>query len=186
MDQGWGLPTGQGPLLLYLAAMVGTLWLLYQARRIFWLFALLALPGTFCHEACHWVVGKLLNGRPVHFTILPRREVRGFVLGAVAFEHLRWYNAFFIGMAPLLLLPLAYGLLLWRLARQPALDWPEAGIVFLLANLLFGALPSWKDVRIAVRSPIGWLLLGGALAWGWMRFARPAPASPVTAGPAAR
>jgi hypothetical protein len=167
-----GLPL----VLVYLAGLAAMLWVLNQAKRSFWLCALLALPGTLCHETCHWLVGSLLNAQPVHFTVLPRREGHGFVLGAVAFRHLRWYNAFFVGLAPLLLLPLAYGLLLWRLGSQPALGWPEAAMLFLLANLVFAALPSWQDLRIAARSPIGWLLLAGALGWGWWRFTQPAPA----------
>lgn len=163
MDQAFAVG-GRGSMLIYLAAVAGTLWLLNQARRFFWLFSLLVLPGTFCHELCHWLLGKLLNGRPVRFTLIPRREGRGFVLGSVALSHLRWYNAFFIGLAPLLLLPLAYGIFLWRLGRNPSLGWSEAGVVFLLANLVFAAVPSWQDLRIAARSPIGWLLLAGVLA----------------------
>jgi hypothetical protein len=169
---------GLSLVLVYLAGLAAMLWVLNQAKRSFWLCALLALPGTLCHEACHWLVGRLLNAQPVQFTVLPRREGHGFVLGAVAFRHLRWYNAFFVGMAPLLLLPLAYGLLLWRLGSQPALGWPEAAMLFLLANLVFAALPSWQDVRIASRSPIGWLLLAGVLAWGWWRFTQSTPAGP--------
>ena len=157
----------------YLAAMVALLWLLKQARRSFWLISLLALPGTFGHEACHWLIGKLLNGQPQRFSVRPRREGRGFVLGSVGFGNLRWYNAFFIGLAPLLLVPLAGVLLLWRLGSQPRLDWLEATLAFLLANLLFAALPSWQDCRIAARSPLGWLLLAAALAWSWLRYVRP-------------
>lgn len=176
MDLTWGLETAsRGVVLGFLGGTAAMLWLLNQARRSFWLFSLLVLPGTFCHELCHWVVGHLLNGRPVHFTVLPRREGRGFVLGAVALANLRWYNAFFIGLAPLLLLPAAYGLLLWRLGGKPVVGWPEAVTVFLLANLIFGAIPSWQDLRIAARSPLGWLLLAGALGWGWMRVGRASP-----------
>lgn len=170
---------GTGSVILYLGSMAAMLWLLNQAKRSFWLFSLLALPGTFCHETCHWIVGKLLKGCPKHFTVLPRREGHGFVLGSVAFANLRWYNGFFIGLAPLGLLPLVYGLLLWRLRSHPALDWSEAGIAFLLANLLFAAMPSWQDLRIAARSPIGWLLLAGVLVWGWLRFAKRDPSGPV-------
>ncbi|GLH72773.1 hypothetical protein GETHLI_12750 [Geothrix limicola] len=171
----WGPWAGGSALpYVYLAAMALMLWLLNQARRSFWLCALLAWPGTVCHEACHWLVGRLLNGQPVHFTVLPRREGRGFVLGSVALRNLRWYNAFFVGLAPLILLPLAYGLLLWRLGRQPAFGWAEACIVFLLANLVFASVPSWQDLRVAARSPVGWLLLAGALGWGWMRYGAPA------------
>ncbi|WP_243303657.1 hypothetical protein [Geothrix oryzisoli] len=178
MDHGWGLGagSGQGPALAYLAGMAAALWLLNQAKRSFWLFSLLVLPGTVCHELCHWAVGHLLNGRPVRFTVLPRREGRGLVLGAVTLSNLRWYNAFFIGLAPLALLPAAYGLLRWRLGDHPVLGWPEAAMVFFLANLVFGSVPSWQDLRIAARSPIGWVLLVGALVWGWMRVGKtPAP-----------
>ena len=176
MEHVWGLGGGSRHVALgYLAAMAAMLWLLNQARRSFWLVSLLALPGTFCHELCHWLVGTLLNGQPLRFTVLPRREGRGYVLGSVALGNLRWYNAFFIGLAPLLLLPLAYGLFLWRLGERPQFGWPEAGMVFLLANLLFAALPSWQDLRIAARSPIGWLLLVGGLAWGGRKLLLPAP-----------
>lgn len=180
MDPSKAWPAGgAGPFLIYLAGMAVILWGLNQARRSFWLFSLLALPGTVCHEVCHWLVGALLNGQPARFTVIPRREGRGFVLGAVALRNLRWYNAFFIGLAPLLLLPLAYGLLLWRLGCHSGLGWSEVGIAFLLANLVFGALPSWPDLRIAARSPVGWLLLAGGLAWGWFRVGRSAQAQGV-------
>lgn len=159
------LPHMRSSTLVYLGATAAVLWLMNQARRSFWLVSLLALPGTFCHEACHWVAGWLLNGQPVRFTVIPRREGRGYVLGSVHFANLRWYNAFFVGMAPLIMLPLAYGLFIWRMAARPTIGWSEAAIVFLLANLVFGSVPSWQDVRIAARSPFGWLLLAGGLAW---------------------
>ena len=173
---GWtGWHAVDGRLLAYLAGTAAGLWLLHRARGSFWLLSLLALPGTLCHEAAHWLLGKLLNGRPVRFTVVPRREGRGYVLGAVAFANLRWYNAFFIGLAPLLLLPLAWGILRWRLGGHPTLGWPEAALVFLLANLVFAAVPSGQDLRIAGRSPLGWLLLAGMLGWGWHRLAMSSP-----------
>lgn len=171
---------GPGPVLL--ASTAAGLWLLAKARRSFWLCALLALPGTVCHELSHWAVGRLLGGRPVRFTVIPRREGRGFTLGAVAFANLRWYNAFFIGLAPLLLLPAAWALFRWRLGGRLALGWPELALGFLLANLVFAAVPSGQDLRIAARSPVAWLLLAGGLGWaGWRltgRKAAPRPAVP--------
>lgn len=161
--------TGQGmALAAYGVGLAVVLWAMNQARRSFWVFSLLVLPGTFCHELCHWVVGKALNGQPARFTILPRRQGRSWLLGAVTFSNLRWYNAFFVGLAPLALLGVAVGFLWFRLGGVPRAlgGWDAAG-VYLLANLLFGALPSGQDLRIAARSPVGWLLLAGALAWGW-------------------
>jgi hypothetical protein len=148
-------------------------------RRFFWAFTLLALPGTLAHETLHFLTGLLLNGGPVHFTLVPKREANGWAMGSVTFKHLTWYNAFFVGMAPLLLLPAAYGLVLWRLQAPPMPTWQEALGVYLIANLIHGSLPSWQDLKIAARSPVGWILLAGALAWGWHAWQtgwRPAPA----------
>lgn len=164
---GWGSETGV--MAAYVAAVAAGLWALWQARRIHWLVALLALPGTLAHEACHWLLGKLLNGQPTRFTVWPRWEGRGLVLGAVAFANLRWYNAFFVGLAPLALLPAAYALFRWRLASQPTFRGSEAALAFLIANLIFAAVPSGQDLRIAARSPVGWLLLAAGLAWAWVR-----------------
>ena len=178
----WQAPPAHALTLIYLGALAAALWVMNQARRSLLLLSLLALPGTFCHELCHWVVGKVLNGQPVHFTVIPRREGRGYVLGSVGFVNLRWYNAFFVGMAPLLLLPAAYLLFLWRLGARPVLGWPEAAMVFLLASLVFGAIPSVQDLRIAGRWPLGWLLLAGGLFWVWWSYShrphrRPAASS---------
>lgn len=155
--------------LAYLAMLVGMLLVFQRLKGSFLLFSLLVLPGTFCHELCHLCVGTLLKARPTRFTLLPKREGHGYVMGSVAFASVRWYNAFFLGMAPLLLLPLAYGLLTWRLDGHAAITWREGLILYLIANLLYAALPSWQDCRIAARSPVGWLLLAAAGAFGWHR-----------------
>jgi len=181
----WQAPPAHARTLIYLLALAAALWVMNQARRSFWLLSLLALPGTFCHELCHWVVGKVLNGQPVHFTVIPRREGRGYVLGSVGFVNLRWYNAFFVGMAPLLLLPAAYLLFLWRLGARPVLGWPEAAMVFLLASIVFGAIPSVQDLRIAGRWPLGWFLLAGVLCWVWWSYSH-RPHRHPTASSAAR
>ncbi len=157
-----GHPT---PTLLALGAMVLALGVLHLARRSFLLAALVSLPGTLAHELCHWLVGALLNGQPRSFSVLPRRQGRSLVLGEVGFAHLRWFNAPFVGLAPLLLLPLAYGIFRWKLQAPQSFGWPEAGMAFLVANLLVSSLPSGQDLRIAARSPLGWLLLAAGLAW---------------------
>jgi hypothetical protein len=154
----------------YLASVVAVLLGLHALRRVFWVFSLVVLPGTFAHETCHFLLGVLLRGGPVSFNLLPRREGTGWVMGSVSFNRLRWYNAFFIGLAPLLLLPAAYALALWRLGGQPGFRWQEALAVYLIANLAYASLPSWQDVRIAARSPIGWLLLAAGLGWLWHRL----------------
>jgi len=161
---------------LYLGALVALLLLFQRLKRFFWLFSLAILPGTFCHELCHLCVGGLLNGKPARFTLLPRREGTTWVMGSVAFAHVRWYNAFFLGLAPLLLLPVAWAMLTWRL-RGASFAWGELLWAYAIANLVYAALPSWQDLRIAARSPIGWVLLGAALVYAWFRWQAPRPTS---------
>ena len=161
--------------LTYLAILVGLLLVFQRLKGSFLPFALLVLPGTFCHELCHLCVGAPLRGRPKNFTILPKRAGQGYVMGSVTFANVRWYNAFFLGMAPLLLLPAAYGLLVWRLRGHPTLNWSEGLALYLIANLIYAALPSWQDCKIAARSPIGWLLLAAAAAFGYYRWHSPNP-----------
>jgi hypothetical protein len=157
----------QVPPWAFLGAVLAVVVLFRWFRRFFWIFSVLVLPGTLAHEGCHLAFGLLLNGKPAGFSLLPRREAKGWVMGSVTFSHLTWYNAFFIGMAPLLLLPGAYALIRWRLGGHPVFGWPEALAVYLIANLVYAALPSWQDCKQAARSPIGWLLLAGGIAWGW-------------------
>jgi hypothetical protein len=159
--------------LFYIAILVGVLLLFQRMKRFFLLFSLLVLPGTFCHELCHLCAGGLLKGRPRNFTVLPRQEGNGYVMGSVTFANVRWYNAFFLGMAPLLLLVLAYALLVWRLKGHPTLNWGEGLSLYFIANLIYASLPSWQDLRIAARSPIGWILLAALAAYGWHRFHSP-------------
>ncbi|BDU76924.1 hypothetical protein [Mesoterricola sediminis] len=167
------------PEWAYVALIAAALFGLHALRRAFWLFALLTLPGTLAHETCHLVLGLLLRAQPSGFTVVPRREGRGWAMGSVSFARIRWYNAFFVGVAPLLLLPAAYGLLRWRLGAHPGIGWPEALAIFAIANLVYASVPSWQDLRIAARSPIGWLLLAGGLAWGWHTLRQPRPLRPA-------
>jgi len=173
---------GNGTAWLFLGAVVVMLALFNWSRRFFWVFSLLVLPGTLAHELCHLLLGLLLNGQPAGFNLIPRRSGRGWEMGSASFSHMTWYNAFFVGMAPLLLLPAAYFLLRWRLGGVPVFGWQEALAVYLIANLAYASLPSWQDCRIAARSPIGWLLLAAGAAWGWHHYqAGPRPAAAAAA-----
>jgi len=75
----------------------------------------------------------------------------------------RWYNGLVIGLAPLLLLPVAAALLLWRSRTGADLALTELPWLYLIACLAYASLPSWQDLRVAAAS--SWLLivLAGAL-----------------------
>lgn len=157
------------PIAFWLGALVAALWLLRAMRRIYWGFSLLLLPGTFAHELSHLLTGWLLNGKPVSFSLIPRRRAGGIELGSVGFRNLRWYNAFFVGVAPLLLLPLAWVLLKPHLLGSFRFDWINSLWLYFIACLIQASLPSGQDLRIAARSPVGWALLAAGLAYAWMR-----------------
>jgi hypothetical protein len=154
---------------IWLGALAATMGLLRAVRRFWWGFSLILLPGTLAHELCHLVTGWLLNGHPVNVSLLPKRQGRSVILGSVGFRNLRWYNAFFVGMAPLLLAPLAWWALERLLQKTFALGWLNVLWLYLIACLVQAALPSGQDLRIAARSPVGWVLLAASLAWGLRR-----------------
>lgn len=81
----------------------------YATYSSMWMSALVNIPGTFLHELMHYLVGSLLNARPVNFTIFPQRNLDGdYVMGSVGFSNITFYNAVPSAMAPLLLLPIAF------------------------------------------------------------------------------
>jgi hypothetical protein len=103
-------------------------------------------------------------GRPSGISVWPRRTPRGYVLGSARFANVRWFNAGVIGLAPLLLLlPLAVGVLAWRLHAWQALRPAEVAWAYLIATLLYACLPSWQDIKVALVSR--WLFVALAAAY---------------------
>ena len=150
------------PAAPYLAAVVILMLLLIAARRLGALFLVTSFPVTVAHELTHLLAGLLSNGRPSQLRLLPRRSAHGYVLGSVTCSNVRWYNGLVIGLAPLLLLPVAVGLLLWRTRAGPGLTLAELPWAYLIACLAHASLPSWQDLRVAAAS--SWLLIAVALA----------------------
>lgn len=142
---------------IYIGVVLGFVLLLYLLRRSMVLLSLAAFPGTLLHELLHFSVGLLLFGRPSGFSVVPRRVTHGYALGSVRFANVRWYNGCFIGLAPLLMLPLALWLLTWRMHGLQALQVQEIAWAYLLATLVYASLPSWPDIKVAAAS--SWMLL---------------------------
>jgi hypothetical protein len=154
------------PGQFYLAVVLALIVLLALGRRLGPVFFITAFPATLAHELTHLVFGWLSNGRPAGLRLLPRRSARGYVLGSVTCNNVRWYNGLFIGLAPLALLPFALLLFRWRVHTAAAMEAAELAWVYAIACLALAALPSWQDLRVAFAS--SWLLLLMALsAAGW-------------------
>jgi hypothetical protein len=148
---------------IYIGVVLGFVLLLTLLRRSVVLLSVAAFPGTLLHEVLHFIVGLLLFGRPSGFSVIPRRVAHGYALGSVRFTNVRWYNGCFIGLAPLLMLPLALWLFAWRMHGLHAPQIQEIAWAYLLATLIYASLPSWPDLKVAASS--SWLLLLAAGAY---------------------
>lgn len=128
--------------------------------------ALFVLPGTFVHELLHFVVGLVLNARPVSFSVWPRRSGPStWTMGSVGFANVRWYNGAAVGLAPLLApaaaLWLAPDAARWTLGLADLKYWA------LTAPVLAMCLPSWADIRICLHSAVP---ISALLALAYWRF----------------
>lgn len=130
-----------------------------------------ALPGTMLHELSHLVVAAVTGGRPVGFTIIPRREGGArWVLGSVTISNPSPVAALPSALAPLLLNAVAYYLYVGWSGWFPA-DLLHTLFMYVAIYLFsYSSIPSGQDLKVAVSRPGGVLLYGGAAAlcfWRW-------------------
>lgn len=144
-----GLSSAQ--IMSVLLLLAGAALLIRMTRNIT-VYALLALPGTALHESAHALVGLLLGAKPCSFSLLPKSLGNNrWQLGSVSFTRLRWWNAPWVAMAPLLLAPLAiWGALHYTAPAIESGQWLTAfGLSALGAVVLQAAWPSQKDLEVA-------------------------------------
>lgn len=152
-------------LLLYLSPSLVLAIVFHFAARRAPVFFVFYLSGTILHELAHFLVGVLTNARPVAFSVVPRRTAADqWRLGQVSFANIRWYNAAFVGLAPLLILavPLLAGWYRMDAAGMPG--WEDAAIAVLIAPAFLSFMPSTVDLLIALRS-WPYALAGATYAW---------------------
>ena len=158
----------------YLAVVIVTAALLHYLRRMPRFFSLMSLPGTIGHELLHFLVGTLTLAKPVKVSLIPKFHRDGSAtLGFVMFSNIRWYNALWVGFAPLLALPAAVWLVYYRSAQIPPLSMPELAWSYVAASLMVSCLPSRADVGIVLSKPAGLMFyLGSAaiLCWTWLKM----------------
>ena len=158
---------------IYLVAVTAIAIALHWMRRMPRFFSLLSLPGTVGHEVLHFLVGTVTLAKPIKASLLPTFHRDGSAtLGYVRFANIRWYNALFVGFAPLLALPFALALVYFRAAQVPPWSWAELAWGYVAANLAYSCTPSRADVDIVLSKPFGLLAWIGAFtgfAWWWLR-----------------
>ena len=130
------------------------------------------LPGTVLHELSHLLVAAVTGGRPVGFSIIPRREGSGrWRLGSVTVSRPGTLSALPSGLAPLALNVAAYYIYLeWP--TWFGRDLPHTLLMYLVVYLFcYSSIPSGQDLKVAFSRPSGVLLYGGVAA-GWWYFLR--------------
>lgn len=158
----------------YLAIVIATAALLHYLRRMPRFFSLASLPGTIGHELLHLLIGTLTLAKPVKVSLIPKFHRDGSAtLGYVRFSNIRWYNALWVGAAPLLALPAAIWLVYYRSAQIPPLAWRELAWSYVAASLIYSCLPSSTDVEMVLSKPIGfafYLASAVLLTSAWLRM----------------
>ncbi|MEO8005326.1 MAG: hypothetical protein ABI771_10505 [Betaproteobacteria bacterium] len=153
----------------YLAVVIVVAALLHHLRAMPRFFSLVSLPGTIGHELLHFLVGTLTLARPVRVSLLPKFHRDGSAtLGYVMFSNIRWYNALWVGFAPLLALPAAIALVYYRATLVPPLNATELAWCYVAASLTYSCLPSRADLDIVLSKPVGlaiYALCVAALIW---------------------
>jgi hypothetical protein len=128
-----------------------------------WIYALVALPGTALHEFSHFLVALLLGGSPSFPSLVPvRTEARTWHLGHVRFQP-GFVRSMFVGMAPLLLAPLAWW---WATTLLTHSAWPIYALhAWIVAAQVQAFGPSKTDWKLALPALAVLVPLALVLAW---------------------
>lgn len=145
-----GLPTGAYGVY---AVLFVTTYGLVRCSLHPTVFALVAWPGTVAHELSHFLVGKILGGKPSSMSLWPKSLGNGrWQLGSVSFTDLKWWNAPWTALAPMLLAPVSLLLVLtWLYPAWLAGDLRSAALaLYVCATLLQASWPSSQDFEVAL------------------------------------
>lgn len=127
----------------------------YIKSRSTWMYILVLLPSTLLHEVSHWLVALLLGARPSFPSIIPKKDKEGWILGSVRFT-LNPLTAALIALAPLWLLGGFVAFMLLEGWHESAEWW----VGVLMGNMIVGSFPSRADWSIALKNPLGLLVVG--------------------------
>lgn len=162
----WGQALPPGAVACLVALLIVTVCLV-RAGFHPTVFALIAWPGTTAHELSHALIGGLLGAKPASFSLLPKNLGEGrWQLGAVGFTNLRWWNAPWTALAPMLLAPMSISLATeWAYPVFADGDILGGGWRLLLCALFLQAsCPSSVDLKVAAP---GLAVLAGLVVFLW-------------------
>lgn len=114
------------------------------------LFSLIFLPGTFLHEASHYLSAKLLLVPVGDFSVKPVRHKQDIKMGSVSIGRTDPIRRFLIGVAPLVLGMIIVTLLSYLISMVDA-AWIKILLTFLIFSIANSMFSSKKDLEGAVK-----------------------------------
>jgi hypothetical protein len=115
------------------------------------------------------MVAFVTLGQPGFPRFIPKKMGNVYALGRVPIHNPRWYNGALIGLAPLLLILLAYCIIVYGtpLSFTWLGVWRFALIPFLAAECLVECIPSSADMRLTGKSavPLGLAAVVAYIYW---------------------
>ena len=119
---------------------------------------ILLFPGTLLHEFLHFIVGLLLNAKPIGFSLIPKKHNKKYVLGSVTFKNITFYNAMPVAIAPFLgVIPAIY---LFSIIQYQDTITLQIFYVYLIWCFVKCSLPSSQDIKVMFTFPSGIIFYG--------------------------
>lgn len=120
---------------------------------------LYCLPFTILHELSHFVVAFITGGRPSSFSVWPKKSGNGWVLGSVTAVP-TLLSAAPTALAPLGWLVIGYYVMIsWSVQPSRVPGYLIAGVLYACSA---ACMPSWQDIKMALKHPASLLLWTGA------------------------
>jgi len=141
------------------------------SRGSLWNLFFFGIMDTLPHELAHWIIALLTGGYPHGFSIIPKKvpyvDAKGnnkilWNFGSVE-ASTNFYNAFAIGMAPLILLGGAFLTYTYYFNFMPNEWWSILLFYWILYIFIANSIPSAQDFKVAV-SQNSWLFYGMIIA----------------------
>ena len=119
--------------------------------------------STTMHELAHYIMALLTYGKPIKFTILPKKEIvvdddgnifTQWTLGKVVATNVNFVNAPLIGLAPLLLFVLAYYIYMNFFIYVEQSITSVLLFYVLLYICIANSIPSSQDIKVAINNYI--------------------------------
>jgi hypothetical protein len=135
--------------ILVISMILLILRFLKLSDKIF-IYNIITIFGTFCHELMHYIVALFLNGQPLNINFYPRKKEKFYELGSVTCNNLTWYNAFFISFAPLILLFIVF-FIYNNYVFNSTIN--NLIILAIISGILIeGSIPSIVDIKQSLKS----------------------------------